>query len=252
MKFQENLIIVVGFALALAFVNASNFIGYESDGGLLSFMARSNELLRQDPARSLECFNYYIPLINEIAKRYESNYQACLNESDAARAKADEATYDERNNLAIAAKASCDMLSQCNEGDYVEGIFQCYIDGGAANIQTMYSINANASQELAALREQYYLIRTDEYRCTNSTKRVYEKESAEAYANLNSCILGNSEIPTQGPATTTTEVATTETTETSEPETTSEEPESTAAEATTIEPETTEPEELSSPWYYNN
>lgn len=102
----------------------------------------------------------------------------------------------------------------------------------------MYSINANASQELSALREQYYLIKSDEYRCTNTTKRAYEKESAEAYANLNSCILGNSPIPTQGPPTTT--IASTESP--AEPETTTIEPVTTSE-----QPETTtgEPEELS-------
>ncbi|XP_065364697.1 protein TsetseEP-like [Calliphora vicina] len=240
MQFQQKVILSVGFACVLAFVNASNFIGQESDNGLLSYMARSNDLLRQDPSRSLECFSYYIPLINEIASRYESNYQACLNESLAARSKADNATWDQRNDLANAAESSCALLSQCGEDESVEGIFECYINGGAANIQTMYSINANASQELAALREQYYLIQSDEYRCTNDTKRAYEKESAAAYANLNSCILGNSPVPTQGPATTT--IAATEAP--AEPETTTidvitEEPE---------QPETTtgEPEELSS------
>ncbi|KAM7349083.1 uncharacterized protein ACRADG_008155 [Cochliomyia hominivorax] len=209
MKF---LIIFILSIFLISTANANGIIGHDSDTSLLNFMARSNDLLLQDPTRSLNCFNYYIPKINEIAKQYEANFKACLNESEASRNKTDDATYGERKDLATAAEASCALFTECFSNESVEGVFQCYIDGGAANIQTMYGINANASRELANLRENYYLIEAQEFRCTNETKRAYERESTEAYAHLNSCILGQSEIPTEAPPTTTTEKATNETT----------------------------------------
>lgn len=105
----------------------------------------------------------------------------------------------------------------------------------------MYAINANASQELAALREEYYLIETQEYRCTNDTKRAYEKESTEAYALLNSCILGQSEVPTAPPPTTTTSTTEKITSEVTLP---SEGPEQTET------PE--QPEEITTEIYFNS
>lgn len=121
----------ISFATVFLMVSCfqTNSFDHDSDIGLLSFMARSNDILRQDPARSLECFNYYIPKINEIAKRYEDNFKACLSQSEYGREKADNTTLDQRNELANAAEASCALLSQCGQGESVTGIFQCYIDG---------------------------------------------------------------------------------------------------------------------------
>lgn len=121
------LMVFVGALLALA--NTSSIFGHDSEIGLLNYMARANDLLQQDPARSLDCFNKYIPLINQIASNYETNFQACLNESAAASARADDATLQQRDDLANAAEASCSLLQQCPDNEAVEDIFQCYIDG---------------------------------------------------------------------------------------------------------------------------
>ena len=88
---------------------------------------------------------------------------------------------------------------------------------------------------MAQLRQEYYLIRHDEYKCTNASRRHYEEASAAAYASLNSCILGTSEVPTTLPPTITPEQPSPEPTPTIAPPTSA--PEITATpEVSTDEP----------------
>ncbi|KAI8124185.1 hypothetical protein CVS40_5414 [Lucilia cuprina] len=77
-------------------------------------------LMQRNPSRSLECFNYYIPLIDKIAKEYEANYGACVQESEDQRGQAEEATLEQRNDLASRAENSCNVLSQCSEKESAE------------------------------------------------------------------------------------------------------------------------------------
>ncbi|TMW49964.1 hypothetical protein DOY81_004955 [Sarcophaga bullata] len=201
MSFKLNISTIASVITLLALTSASTPIGYDTDVGLLNFFARSVDLLHSDPVRTVACFNFYIPLINEIANEYETNFKACQNASVDARAKVDDATLEQRNELAVAAKTTCDLLTQCNAIESVVDVFECYISGGASSLNIVYDINANASQELAQLRQEYYLIQSDEFKCTNASKRYYEEKSAAAYASLNSCILGTSDVPTITPPT---------------------------------------------------
>ena len=129
MNFKLNISTIASLVTILALTSASTSIGFDTDVGLLNFFARSVDLVHSDPTRTMACFNFYIPLINEIANEYETNFKACQNASVDARSKVDEATLEQRDQLAGAAKATCDLLTQCNAIESVVNVFECYISG---------------------------------------------------------------------------------------------------------------------------
>ena len=133
MNLKLNISLIASLVTLLALTSASTSIGLDTDVGLLNFFARSIDLAHGDPARTMACFNFYIPLINEIANEYETNFKACQNASVDARANADEATLEQRNELAVAAQSACDLLTQCNAVEVVVDIFECYINGVSRN-----------------------------------------------------------------------------------------------------------------------
>ena len=67
----------------------------------------------------------------------------------------------------------------------------------------MHNINSDAIQHLADFNRQLFLIDIDDEKCTNATKTTYEKDSAKAYADMNDCLTGKTEVPkpTDPPAT---------------------------------------------------
>lgn len=106
----------------------------ETNLSLLSFLSRSNSLLQRDATRSMDCFNYYLPLINQIAKNYEENCGACIQQFEDGRALAESETSEKRNDLASRAENSCNLLSKCSEIDAADKVFECFAAGVSKNI----------------------------------------------------------------------------------------------------------------------
>lgn len=122
---MKQILILALACLAVAANAESNF--HNTDVGLLDFMSRSNHIMQRNPERSLECFDYYIPLINELAEKYEADYKNCLEKSASGRLGAEEATVGQRNDLANRADSACAAINLCADSDTVEDIYNCYI-----------------------------------------------------------------------------------------------------------------------------
>lgn len=99
----------------------------ETNFSLMQFMARSNSLFQKNPVRSLDCFNYYLPEIEKIAKKYESDYSGCIEASSIKRAEAERATQEQRDDLASRSEASCQALSACSAIPSAEKVFECFV-----------------------------------------------------------------------------------------------------------------------------
>lgn len=239
MYFKQSVVLLLATTL-LQTIKAGSLPGDNANFNFLSLMVRSNDLMQRNPSRSSDCFNYYIPLIDQIAKSYQQSHDTCLQAARDGRSEAEAATQDQRNALAASASSSCELLSKCSELSSAEKVFECYVAGGAENTKTMYAINVNAAENLSDLQEEFRLVENREYKCTNETKRQYERDSSKAYEDFNKCILGIIDVPatTEAPVEpeTTTEEAevpnsTANPEETTQPplqpETTSEDPEST-------------------------
>ncbi|XP_061402631.1 uncharacterized protein LOC133338474, partial [Musca vetustissima] len=199
-------IVFISVCLAMAMANTQVLNKLPANLNFLDFMTSSTSNIEANPEQSMACFSYYVPLINEIAQTYAAELADCSNVATQAEANAEAATLDIRNTFATAVNSSCAALVQCPQAGTVEDIFQCYINQGTDESKIFYSLSANATMQLSDFVELITEIKSELDVCNTQAEVKYEKDSAVVYSNLNSCILGQSAVPTTTiePITTTT------------------------------------------------
>ena len=102
------------------------------DLSLSQFILRSNAALQENPDRGMECFDIYIPELNNIAEQYEIDYGQCMDQASKAKAGIECRAHDDRNQLTEAVRAVCELYSICNEKKGLIEFFTCH--------QTMVSL----------------------------------------------------------------------------------------------------------------
>ncbi|XP_017049867.1 cell wall protein IFF6 [Drosophila ficusphila] len=155
----------------------------------LQFLIQSRDLI-SDSDHSIECLNYYSPLLNDELTAYQNNFKGCLEESALEVSQINDKTKDDRDAIDASAVSSCEALTVCSEKEAAEEYFQCYSEAGSNGTKSMFTISANASELLAFVQEEVRLIKVNEYVCTNKTQRAYAENSAKLYEDLGSCISG--------------------------------------------------------------
>lgn len=95
------------------------------DLNLMQFMMQTRDL-QGNPARSLECFDYYIPILNGYAETYKKEFQQCLDVAAAARLEIDDTTVENRTVINNAANGACEALTECSKLEIATEFFQCY------------------------------------------------------------------------------------------------------------------------------
>ncbi|XP_017481918.1 PREDICTED: flocculation protein FLO11-like [Rhagoletis zephyria] len=232
------LCLAAGTSLAMS----SNNLLRKTEINLLKLMMETRLHQRAHPERSLDCFDYYLQLFESISNEYKVSYAACLATAEEDRKIVDASTQPERESLEQSARSSCVALKDCSELSGSIDYFSCFAVSGKENTANMYDISANASEKLADVRESYRLIENSEHRCTNDSERAYVEQTYQANLDLQSCLRGETSVPTTTPKPSTTPD---DPTTVASPGTTTEEPEATSPseETTTEDPEITSPSE---------
>lgn len=96
------------------------------DVGLMQFMMKSRDLSQDNPARSLSCFDTYLPLLNDISQDFQKAYAQCLATADASRLGIDDNTKDDRNQIDSEATSACEALTTCSQSTAAIDYFECY------------------------------------------------------------------------------------------------------------------------------
>ncbi|XP_032292156.1 uncharacterized protein [Drosophila virilis] len=177
------------------------------DVGLMQFMMKSRDLSQDNPARSLSCFDTYLPLLNDISQDFQKAYAQCLATADASRLGIDDNTKDDRDKIDSEATSACDALTTCSQSTAAIDYFECYSQTGSENTKVMYTISANSAELLAQVREEYRLIDIVQYECTNKSERAYVENTAATYENLDRCLAGLEPLTTTSAPTTAPTVA---------------------------------------------
>ncbi|XP_005175843.1 uncharacterized protein LOC101890866 [Musca domestica] len=204
MAFTKSSFVFITVCVALAMANTQVLNKLPANLNFLDFMSSSTDSMQANPDQSMACFSYYIPIINEIAQTYAAELSNCTNVATAAELNAEAATLAVRTSYASAVNASCAALTLCPKASTVEDVFQCYITQGVDQSKEFYTISTNATMQLTDLVEMINNIKSQQDICNTQAEVKYEQDSAVAYGNLNSCILGNSAVPTTAAPTTTT------------------------------------------------
>uniref|UniRef100_A0A1I8Q7W9 Protein TsetseEP domain-containing protein n=1 Tax=Stomoxys calcitrans TaxID=35570 RepID=A0A1I8Q7W9_STOCA len=230
MSLQKTFIVFTIACMALAMAKTPRFNGILPERSILNFMASSSRTLQGNPTRSLECFDYYIPIIDDTAQQYQWDLGNCTEAFENAQQAAFQASADQRNQLAKTVNDSCAILIECENAATAEDVYQCYINQGPTEAKTLYTVSIDATSQYATLEEKIRQAQSVADMCYNKAKVTYEKDSTQAYAELNSCILNDTPIPTTAaPSTTVSTSSTSEVTDTSS--------ESTPATPSDIKPE---------------
>ncbi|KAH8232837.1 hypothetical protein KR026_000840 [Drosophila bipectinata] len=146
--------------------------------------------LTSNPSHSIECMNYYIPKINDVANQFNENFNACYDEANLEIASIDDKTSENRTQINTSATDSCKLLESCSTIETSVDFFSCYASAGSENARNMYTISADASELQAYVVEQIRLIEVNKYVCTNNSERAYVQDTAAVYDQLNLCIEG--------------------------------------------------------------
>lgn len=120
----------IASTVATSSANASKLslvvIARSADMSLMQFMTQSRATTQRSPQRSLACFDYYVPVLNQIATDFESQYAACLQNAEMARDDLNGETQTERTEIDERADSSCASMANCNRLQEAEAYFECY------------------------------------------------------------------------------------------------------------------------------
>ncbi|XP_064542353.1 mucin-2 [Drosophila montana] len=171
---------------------------------LLQAIRSTNDLQQNDPTRSLECFQYYSEIFDQLLQQYEQEFQACQNTSQLQISVADESFNPVLSSLNNNAANACELIYDCNNQLDSLTSLACYSGVGTSDAKIMYNISNTASQYYGQLQQRIQMIQFTEEQCTNESKRNYELSTDQAYVNLQGCLTGNEPVPVKTTTTTTT------------------------------------------------
>ncbi|KAH8396637.1 hypothetical protein KR215_001724, partial [Drosophila sulfurigaster] len=167
---------------------------------LMQAMRSTSELQLNNPSRSVECFQYYSEVFDQLLKKYEADYAACQNNSKLETAQLNAQYSQVVSSLNVSSINTCSQLIDCaTQADNLQ-ILSCYSDVVS---KTMYNISSTASENYGDLEQLIQQIQFIENQCTNSSKRRYELDTDQAYISLQQCLMGTDPVPTFAPSTST-------------------------------------------------
>ncbi|KAH8277744.1 hypothetical protein KR018_004650 [Drosophila ironensis] len=161
----------------------------QPDERLMQILMQSREL-GNDASHSLDCVNYYSPLLSGAITKYDTDFKQCLADAAQRVEGINDETSENRTQIDSSANNACDALKVCSEIESADDYFSCYSEAGGENAKTMFTISSDASVLLAQVLEEVRLIQVDQYACTNKTQRTYAEDTAVIYEDLNKCVAG--------------------------------------------------------------
>lgn len=93
---------------------------------LMEAMRSTSDLQQNNPTRSLECFQYYSDIFDQLLKQFQLEYANCQNASKLQIAEMDDKYKQVLSTLNDTTVASCQQLLDCNDQpDSLQGL-SCY------------------------------------------------------------------------------------------------------------------------------
>ncbi|XP_044249019.1 protein TsetseEP [Drosophila takahashii] len=135
-----------------------------------------------------QCFNLYLPMLNEVAATFSTSYQACINTANAETANLT-AEADKQQTIYKAEVTSlCSAFTACNSDNDTTTFFNCYASAAESDVSVIYDIATNAASSASTLSMGIKAIQDTEYQCTNTTESNYVRDTAATYDLLDSCL----------------------------------------------------------------
>ncbi|XP_036332404.1 threonine-rich protein-like [Rhagoletis pomonella] len=207
----------------------------KADNHILNMLAEANAMSSiADPELTTECFNYYLPIFDEISTNYSLQYKQCITTADEASNNLTAKAAANRSTFVNQTTAICSAFTACDSDNDTMDFFACYVTASTADVSSIYALSDSASNAAFALKAGLQQIKNTEDLCTSDAQHTYVMDTSTTYEELNACFVNGLPASTTTEALTTTEPLTT----TAAPSTTTQAPQSTDASTTTVAPTT--------------
>ncbi|XP_039957955.1 protein TsetseEP-like [Bactrocera tryoni] len=184
---------VTSFCLALIGAAAAIPFGVDvrsADHGVLRLLAEANAMGgAADPTVTTECFNYYMPIINQISANFSTQYEQCVTVATQASANLTATAAQNRVAFVNQTASICSAFTTCNSDNDTLDFFNCYVTASSADILDIYTLSDSASTAALSLKSGLQMISDTETSCTSAAQRTYTTQTAETYKELYACFV---------------------------------------------------------------
>ncbi|EDW58950.1 uncharacterized protein [Drosophila virilis] len=149
------------------------------------------------------CFSYYNPKLNLITVQYEVDYDSCISAYETSSKQVENCYKSARESIETSAFQSCSALYACNLASNAYNAFECASITAAEDAKIFYAISANATDAAIKSKSDYSRVDTTRNVCVSNAEKNYVENTSKVYGLLNSCLLGNDNIPVSTESTTT-------------------------------------------------
>ncbi|KAH8348321.1 hypothetical protein KR084_006486, partial [Drosophila pseudotakahashii] len=135
-----------------------------------------------------QCFNLYLPMLNEVAATFSTSYQACISTANAETANLTAEADKQQTIYKSEVTSLCSAFTACNNDSDTTTFFTCYASAAESDVSVIYDIATNAASSASSLSMGIKAIQDTEYQCTNTTESNYVRDTAATYDLLDSCL----------------------------------------------------------------
>ncbi|EDV55004.1 protein TsetseEP [Drosophila erecta] len=135
-----------------------------------------------------QCFNTYMPLLNQLAATFSSSYQDCINTANAQTANLTAQAEEQQKTYQSEVTSLCSAFTACDSNNDTTTFFNCYANAADNDVSVIYNLASNAASAASSLSSGIQAIQSTEYQCTNTTQNNYVRDTAATYDLLDSCL----------------------------------------------------------------
>ncbi|XP_052838541.1 putative protein TPRXL [Drosophila gunungcola] len=185
MKFLCSVLIL---ASVLA-VNAKPNVQLQLQSALDQYLVHARNLDATVSADvTTQCFNLYLPMLNEVAATFSSSYQGCISTANAETANLTAQADQQQKIYQSEVSSLCSAFASCDSDNDTTTFFNCYASAANSDVSVIYDIATNAASSASSLSMGIQAIQATEYQCTNTTESNYVRDTAATYDLLDSCL----------------------------------------------------------------
>ncbi|XP_016985957.1 flocculation protein FLO11 [Drosophila rhopaloa] len=185
MKFLCSVLILASVLAA----NAKPNVQLQIQSALDQYLVHARDLDATVSADvTTQCFNLYLPMLNEVAATFSSSYQGCISTANAETANLTAQADKQQKIYQSDVSSLCSAFTACNSDNDTTTFFNCYASAAESDVSVIYDIATNAASSATTLSMGIQAIQATEYQCTNTTESNYVRDTAATYDLLDSCL----------------------------------------------------------------
>ncbi|XP_065354647.1 uncharacterized protein LOC135949115 [Calliphora vicina] len=177
--------------------------GLSATANLADVILKSTYSMENNPALTANCFQIYMPQINDLAQKYEQAYNGCTNQTAESEETLKQQVQDDIDTIQNVTKSMCSNFENCAlVTETLYATFECYYNVSGNNMQSAFEVQNLSKEKMKFVKINEEYIMYNQTLCTDECSRVYIEESSKVHANLEACLAGK---PPSDEVTTTTD-----------------------------------------------